>query len=50
MADHEWASSVVPVVKSDNKSVRICGDFKQILNLVAKLEKYPIPKVEDLRI
>ena len=44
----EWASPIVPVVKSDKKSVRICGDFKQTLNPVAKLDKYPIPKVEDL--
>ena len=44
----EWASPIVPVIKSDKKSVRICGDFKQTVNPVAKLDKYPIPKVEDL--
>ena len=43
----EWASPIVPVIKPD-KSVRICGDFKQTINPVSKLDKYPIPKVEDL--
>ena len=36
----EWTSPIVPVVKSDKKSVHICGDFKQTLNPVAKLDKY----------
>ena len=44
----EWAFPIVPFVKSDKKSVRICGDFEQTLNPVAKLDKYPVPKVEDL--
>ena len=44
----EWILPIVPVVKLDKKSVRICGDFKQIVNPVAKLDRYPIPKVEDL--
>jgi len=44
----EWASPIVPVLKSDKKSVFICGDFKQTMNPVAKLGKYPILKVEDL--
>ena len=44
----EWASPIVPVVKPDKKSVRICGDIKQTVNPVARLDRYPIPKVEDL--
>ncbi|XP_061564077.1 uncharacterized protein K02A2.6-like [Cololabis saira] len=43
----EWAAPIVPVLKPDN-SVRICGDYKLTVNRVSKLEKYPIPKVEDL--
>ena len=28
----EWAAPIVPVLKSDKKHVRICGDFKQTVN------------------
>ena len=28
--------------------MRICGDFKQTVNPVARLDRYPIPKIEDL--
>jgi len=38
----------VPVIKADKKSLRICGDFKLTLNRVPRLDRYPIPKVEDL--
>ena len=44
----EWAAPIVPVLKTDKKSIRICGDFKATVNQAAKLEHYPIPKVEDL--
>ena len=30
----EWAASIVPVLKSDKSSVRICGDFRQMVNAV----------------
>ena len=35
------------VLKSDGK-VRICGDFRVSVNPALKLDRYPIPKVEDL--
>jgi len=39
----------VPVIKVDKKSVRICGDFiKLTVNKASSLDKYPIPKIEDL--
>ena len=44
----EWAASIVSVLKPDKINVRICGDFKQTVNPVSTLDKYPIPKVEDL--
>ena len=44
----DWAAPIVPVVKSDGKSLRICGDFKLTMNQASKLDRYPIPKVEDL--
>ena len=44
----DWAAPIVPVMKADRQSVRICGDFKQTVNKVSPLDKYPIPKIEDL--
>ena len=44
----EWAAPIVPVVKSDKSSVRICGDFKLTVNKAPKLDQYPIPRIEDL--
>ena len=44
----KWAAPIVPIVKSGKKSVRICGDFSLTVNRVSKLDKYPIPKIEDL--
>jgi len=46
----DWAAPIVPVLKADKSSVRICGDFDFSLtvNQVPKLDWYPIPKIEDL--
>ena len=44
----EWATPLVAVLKHDKKSVRICGDFRITVNPVSKLDRYPIPKIEDL--
>ena len=44
----DWAAPIVPVLQSDKASVRICGDFKLTVNLASKLDRYPIPKIEDL--
>ena len=43
----EWAAPIVPVIKNDG-SVRICGDYKVTVNRVAKLDKYPLPLIDDL--
>ena len=29
-------------------SVRVCGDFCMTVNPVSRLNRYPLPKVEDL--
>ena len=44
----DWASPIVPVLKADKSSVRVCGDFKQTINPDSKLDRYPIPKIKDL--
>ncbi len=43
----EWASPVVPVVKSDG-TIRVCGDFKVGLNDSIDVDKYPLPNPQDL--
>ena len=48
MQHADWAAPIVPVMKADRQSVRICGDFKQTVNKASPLDKYPIPKIEDL--
>ena len=44
----DWAAPIVAVMKSDRKNVRICGDFRMMVNPVLKLNRYPIPKTEDI--
>ena len=42
-----WAAPIVLVIKQDG-SIRICGDYKVTVNLAAKTDSYPIPRIEDL--
>ena len=42
----DWAAPIVPVLKSEKKTVQICGDFKLTVNRAAKLDQYPVPKIE----
>ena len=39
---------IVAVLKSDKKSIRICGDFKLTVNSASKIDCYPIPKIDTL--
>jgi hypothetical protein len=43
----DWAAPVVPVVKTDG-SIRLCGDYKLTVNRAAKIDAYPLPRIEDL--
>ena len=43
----DWATPIVPISKPD-RSVRICGDYKVTVNPAAKIDSYPLPKIDDL--
>ena len=43
----DWAAPIVPIMKQDG-TVRICGDYKVTVNKAAKVDSYPLPRVEDL--
>ena len=44
----DWAAPVVAVLKKDKDTVRLCGDYKQTVNRSVKLDRYPIPRIEDI--
>ena len=43
-----WAAPLVVVPKAGGKSLRICGDYRLTVNKAAKVEQYPLPRVEEL--
>ncbi|XP_049886596.1 uncharacterized protein K02A2.6-like isoform X1 [Pectinophora gossypiella] len=43
----DWATPLVLASKADG-GLRICADYKVTLNRVLLVDKYPVPKVEDL--
>ena len=43
----DWAAPIVPVLKRDG-SVRACGDYKVTVNQAARLDTYPLPRIDDL--
>lgn len=44
---NDWACPIIPVRKTDGV-VCICGDYKTAINKFSKLDRYPLPKAEDL--
>ncbi|KAK9736331.1 Integrase zinc binding domain [Popillia japonica] len=45
--EQNWGTPIVPVVKHDN-SIRLAGNFKLTINKCLNIDRYPIPKIEDL--
>jgi hypothetical protein len=43
----EWAAPIVPVLKPNGK-LRICGDYKLTINKAIRLDKYPLPLVDEI--
>ena len=39
---------MVPVLKCDKQSIRLCGDYRLTVNQAVQLNQFPIPKIEDL--
>ena len=40
----DWAAPIVP----RDGSLRICGDFKLTINQAAKVDTYPLPRIDDI--
>ena len=47
IAHSDWVAPTVLVIKPDG-SIRICGDYKQIINRTSDCNKYPISGTEDV--
>ena len=43
----DWAAPIVPSVKKDG-TIRVCGDYKVTVNQAEKVDRYPLPKIENL--
>ncbi|XP_055911915.1 uncharacterized protein K02A2.6-like [Eupeodes corollae] len=43
----QWAAPIV-VVKKPNGTLRICGDFKITINTHLRIDRHPVPRIEEL--
>ena len=47
VSQSDWAAPVVLVPKKDG-SLRVCGNYKMMVNQCADVDQYPLPNTEDL--
>lgn len=47
VSSSDYASPIVPVLRNDGK-IRLCADYSATLNKQLVVDKYPLPRVEDL--
>ena len=43
----DWATPIVPIVKKNNQ-IRLCGDYKITVNRALKVDRYPLPRPQDI--
>lgn len=43
-----WATPIVPIVKINGRDIRICDDYKVIVNKHIVAEQHPMPHIEDI--
>jgi len=47
ISSSDWATAIVPILKKNNQ-VKICGDYKVTVNAALKVDRYPLPKPQDI--
>lgn len=46
--DSKWGTPIVPILKKDSNSVRVCVDYKVTINRFLKNHKVEIPNIDDI--
>ena len=44
----QWAAQLVPVLKSDKRSIRLCEDYKVTINRAAQADQYTMPSADGI--
>ncbi|OWY92073.1 hypothetical protein PHMEG_00039071 [Phytophthora megakarya] len=47
-SESEWSSPIVIVLKENGICIRMCIDYRLLMNLLIKLSRYPLPLIDDL--
>ncbi|KAF2883189.1 hypothetical protein ILUMI_22989 [Ignelater luminosus] len=46
--NNDWGTPLVPVLKADGKTLRLCADYRVTVNKYLNDIQYPFPRVEEL--